>query len=623
MPPVQIPTIQRVQPQNEASVGRIEAKPINIVQGQAGVNEAITSLAKTGIDIWAKYEDQAASTAAKSASVEYHQYLEKKLEGDPTAGVLGLKHFQGDPTEAYQQFDTDSMKKQVEIQGRYSDASSTTKFKVQQHLQEVSANFFDRKTIDYGNQLSQYTVKTTKAYGEQLLQNTVAGSGLLNASKPDTLKAFNAGLIAIAQNAVEGADAVGLPSSHPSVKMSVFEQQSKAIVDTAKVLIKSKKIKEAQMVMDKYKGQIDSSKIDEITGELHKATVEQKALDFVNTNRSKGPEALWNSVGNIKDLEIRKEAELMITTKQHQISFFKKEKEDVNNDRIMKYTMERQLGQIKGAVPFESPEEAERDPNISPFINKISPEQRKSFRKYLTTNEESDPVAVNNLNELYTTEQFVNIPAGDFEQLTIGLNKTDKNKFWNLRRSAGKIEENELNRRAKQAYQAFVPMAEIEFELISRVKPGRSRDEEDAAKLNIANEYFIANSASLPTDPKQLQAFVKNYAIRLKNQEAPGFFSFFSKKKEQIPETDIPKSNYKQYLPKNQNTPIAPPIKPTSSNGVVVPVKDTKALMDQKAKALSANATDIEKVKYFYSVKGNYPINNKQLSDFLKSEMPQ
>ena len=615
--PVQIPTVQRIAPQDRVSIGRIDATPIRTDQGQTAIAEGIAKLAETGLKLYDKYDDQSATLAAKAVGIEYHQFLESKLEGDPSNGVLGIKHMKGDPTTAYQQFDTESIKKQNELQAKHSESSLKVRTKVQQQLQEISANFYDRKTIAYGNQLNSYGLNVIEANGNILQQTSFDKLAGVKKDDPKTLKPFIESLKAITSNVYEGAAFTGLAEKtkdgnfinvHASAEFKAFTERSKAIVDGIEILTNSGKLGEAQLMMKEFKGAIDIKDLDKVEKKLHTAAIEDQALQFISKNRNLEPKEFFKATDKIKDLEVRDKAQTMLSAREHQMAFMQRQQEDLSYDKLMSYTMKRQDGTLKNIPPFESYDDAIMDKNVKRYIDNVSPEQRTKFKKYLTSPKESDPVKLNELNDLYASDQLASVPPNVIDGLLVDLNAYHRKQYKNLWLGSQRAEESEVIRRTKQAYMKAEQLAESgQFDLIRRKKFGVARRPEDAEFLNSIQEELTSMGATLPTDPAKLDVFVKNFIIRKKNAEPKGFFSWG--KKEIIPELPLPVPTYKQFLDRQL------PSKPKNLGGVVVTPVDKS-----KIKALQPNATDDEKSAYYKSVKGSYPNTRSQLNDFIKAE---
>ena len=532
MPPVQIPTIQRMQPQNELSVGRIEVKPIDATKGQAGVNEAIGSLAETSIKIYAKYEEQSALLAAKAAGIEFHQYLEAKLEGDPSKGIAGIKHFQGDPTAVYQQFDTDSINKQVEIQARHGDSSLNTRSKVQQQLAAVSARFYDRKTVDFGNQITQYGIKTTAANGEILHQNTVNESGLLNSEKLDTIKKLDNNLQLIVGNVYDGAELLGLPTNHPSVQFDAFSKRSGAIVDTVKVLTDSKKLPEARMVMEKYQKAIDASQLPKVIEHLHKATIEEQGQKEFSKVRNLPPKERFDKLNQIKDDEVRKEALENSNTFTRQIVTSDNRQQEMNFNEASNIVYNRE----RSGKRFLTVNQMEKDPQIKTIISSLDLGQVERLRKLVERPEKSDPkVEITLLNKISNGE-MLGMTAEQLFKDSVGLNDSDRHTFRSWWHAINTDTESESRLRVNYTF------PRIEAELIAQnIIPIKSLQTTKHAKIIAQYQKgVLENSYSMPKNLPDLNKYVTEWVAKDKEVNYPEstfkkFLEFYRPSEKEIP----------------------------------------------------------------------------------------
>ena len=105
--PVQIPKLNRFEPQQTQSVGRSEVQAPNLAAIAQPQMNAVMGIAEQQVQYFQKQEDNAIDTAAKAAANEYNIYLNQELNK--------ARQFQGDPTKVYAQFDEARAKKYDEI----------------------------------------------------------------------------------------------------------------------------------------------------------------------------------------------------------------------------------------------------------------------------------------------------------------------------------------------------------------------------------------------------------------------------------------------------------------------------------------------------------------------------
>ena len=126
---IQLPTINRAEPQADPSVGRLISKPLDTTGAVKMQSEAVEGLVKAVGKGVVDYQMEAADTKATAASNEYTQFLYEKMNGPN-----GAKYQKGDPTPVMKSFDDEAAKKYQEILLRNPDAPGMTVTRMKQEI---------------------------------------------------------------------------------------------------------------------------------------------------------------------------------------------------------------------------------------------------------------------------------------------------------------------------------------------------------------------------------------------------------------------------------------------------------------------------------------------------------
>lgn len=459
--PIQIPEIQRNDPQNPATVGRID---VQIPDGTKQMAENTQGLVGLGDEV-NKYvqqqENNAASTAAIKAANDYDVAWKENMYGNSTTGKVGAKFQTGDPTKIYKDFDDTMDAKFKELSGQNNDdMPAKTRNAVTRALAQKHNLLYDQRLVEFGNQSAQYD-KTIATDGVKLSQsNMLSAVGLIKPDDPSTFAAFESHMgnirdIRLAQGLKTGSvtpDANGSavivdPSTGKpyvdkdgnlqkfavglSTQLELKKDTSDGIYHSIDNALMSNHTDIAKSMMDRYMTQMDpvtQNKLQKqytetsIKNDAYQAASEVSHLPTVDDQI--GAINKKFSSGTAIDEEKKEEAIKFVNSGQTHIEAMQTRQSKDNYNPLMSYIQDRQ----NSGNPILDSVSLKDDPQFKRYFPNINdPKQRAAI--YDSVNKppkESNNDQKNALLQHVTDGSFYQMTPQNLALAKNGLNLSDK-----------------------------------------------------------------------------------------------------------------------------------------------------------------------------------------------------
>lgn len=428
---VQVPRLNRIQPQGTPSEGRSGLQVPDIASANRPLQAAVSNVAEGQVEYFQKQEDYAIDTAAKAAQNEYHIYLNQQL--------AMARQSQGDPSKVYSDFDEARSKKYDEILNKNPDMSDRAKSAIRSALSGVSNEYQARRDTAFASQYYDYdrgvTDSAVKIAGQDM---SVAASYI----QPGNEKSFEAmdSLIRRIDGLYKthgekfGAvtrDEFGNQIATDGIKVQTGKAVSESLVSAINNLNASGHPELADAVFSKYYKYIDAYKVDDVKKRIVDETRTVKALTIAETLIGKSVETINTTlkrefpndpIGRDKALQ----AIDTITRRNDNI------KDRISSDSAMQ-AYRIVSAKMNSADPYANVMAMEEDPNLKDLLPKItSPSAYKGLRQMVQQPKDSNPVSRNKAFVSFYNDEFKGMVPEKFNELLIGLNKEDRNKFEKL-----------------------------------------------------------------------------------------------------------------------------------------------------------------------------------------------
>lgn len=448
--PVKIPNLQRNQPVAPTSQGQINVNVPSAARGIAQRGEALSNLtAQTG-KLFQKFEDDAIDTEKLNAVGQYQRWYKIKLDGDSNAGITGLKHFEGNPTEKYNEFDEEAIKKQEEILSK-SKLSERGKNVLKHALTNKHNSLYDIRLTSYGNQYSRYREQVLSGSVGLEKQSAVENMGFVKAGDESSLAPFNSTInnlrnlhishglkIGTAQEAEDGKYLfVGDDGVQKRVNLnsSVKHKIAKDIADTTfesiNLLIKNKQVDQAKFVMDRYKDQLDPLNKAKLDKAFDDADIEVKSLEALGKMEGLSFPQQRSKINALpsksaKQVKIKQEAmKFLDANERYRDNLQKRDSKEVYNTLAVEV-----LEKMNSSEPYDNLFQLEANPKYKNLIDRVTDvKQRKALIEMIDSPKASSEEVYSKNLELLRNGQYFGMSGPDLMTNTVGLSSSDKKFF--------------------------------------------------------------------------------------------------------------------------------------------------------------------------------------------------
>lgn len=613
-----IPKLNRIEPsETMPDNNRINFKAQDQGSNILGRTQAVASVGGKVGDIYQQYENDTIETLSNVAEQEYTKWNTQALDK--------IKNYEGDPTDAYVEYDKQSKEKFDEILGSRPEVSTRVKDHVTSRMNKVygSQNVAALKQRGaqveiYKNNVFESTVKLKK-------DNLAINAGYIQKDDPSTFSMYDQEVLnteeLIVKRSLENGTAKELKDDEKGfnysykepdevvngvlvegrtvrVKMSPISQQrvakelSEGISNSINVMITSGQLEEAKIMKEKYKNRIDPVNANKISNKLKDGTTKKEASNFLSTLGNRLSSSQRKELDTIEDSDVKliKRQEMENQAIEDALS---DNPELLNKTLLLKESLDNRLqkqqkvmqeknytvladsvekginnGQINGLADLES------DPIYAATWGKMSKEQRKSIHELIESPPTSNPLKLNQVNDLIMNGDIVKMSKPQFQLKLNGLSKIDKEKallafdaFGQQSDSSQRAANKRINKLIKNA---MLQQKILKYDFSNKMTKG------SLTKLNEANEYFMETVMSRggKLNDAEIQKEVNSYVSRVKQDLKP-----LTPQGRQIPNvfnTSKPSANV-------INTPIV-------KKGFVVYPDGTIKLRDKSAQSVALNA---------------------------------
>lgn len=576
---VQVPRINRIDPQAPESVGRMDVRLPDPTQGLAQRQQQLTQGVANTFDAANKYEDEAANLASDEAYTEF--YSKKKQ------GLASLKEIEGDPTEAFAKFDEESKSWQQDIEKRYEGSSDVIKQRIRQKLYKADALIQDERTVQEGHQYNIYAGKTAKAASDaskDALMGVLAGFD--PADKESEMKVQTA-VDAIREPLLNDGKRRGLVQYNedgtikdidPLLQSEMKEEVSKGLKVSIAALNDAGETAKADYLLNKYKDTLTADALGSLLKGGKDTKINMEATTLVDQVRRMSPEAAFNHIDNSKVApEVKEKAreKLDTYTRQREAGIERGQKMAFNN--AIKHIQEAGEG---GGV-YYTKEQLWDDPIMKQHKRRMTPDQQKKVEDAIFKPARSSVQAKSTMYELARTGELYKMDYPTFVQYSSGLNDKDAHMFesmWNK-------EQNPTAPQKRQAYTFMATQLKQEMEKLGLVKKNKYTNRytpEDEQEINDMNDLLMEAIEAYPPGTsvaeqnrfveQSLANYVQSKAFR-PNDTAPKKF------------TSTPKAPAKTDPPAKTSQVVKPKTSADDMNAMLIHWKNLNGGKDWSSKS--------------------------------------
>jgi hypothetical protein len=625
---VQIPTLDRTQPPELASVGRIDERPPDLQGPIEHATGAVVSATEALAEKQKVQKMWASHTDAQTTANDLHIKFDKMFNGNPgrAAGTngaddpgeqptLGVKQMQGDPTPVYQQFYSNIQNSLADVKSASASKDPYTQYLTMNSANQVAAKFMNQATTAQGRQYLKYTENSANAAAD-IAQNDAVDSITTSAAAvgvdnpDDTFKEGDAKMAQVANIIYQKAakleqatpvaanpndkDASGVPkitgykNVSPQITSEVQKRQSTVAKNAVEAAILPDQdgnidIDNAKAIYERYGKYLDPVGKRKVQQQLAKATDQQSGEDLFNDNKGLDYPKMVENIQSAKDVTDAARDHAM----QKAVTY-KTQMTSMNDAREKQgLTMAGQMifQKMQNGTPYNTPEEMLTDPPMAKIIQvaNLTPEHINALSSLVKPPKESDPDALQNAQDKMKDPNWMkNASVADQIQVSKGLAPKDATNFRNHVAAYQQVTPPELDKQKtsmmKYAEQTLLSLGvsgdhDIGIKEVNQKKGQYSS--KDQIKLNNFTSSILADSDNFnKMSTSEQQQYVNDKVIKM-IQDKPKDTSWFGNT-----------NDARQQFIKTHSAPVGVPstvpgsASPSTQNVPGTPANVTQAKLD-------------------------------------------
>lgn len=529
---VPVPALQKIQsgpalPKNDRINLQVESGANNILKKSEVIGGFVEGVDK----IYTEVEDSKIDTLSNDFDNKYSIWKEEKLNK--------IKSIEGDPTDAYAQFDIDENEYRKELLSNLDGASSRVKSHVTSRLDKTMDNqrvgvlkqrglqqeSYDNKVFESSVKLKRTSMPVTAGYirkddAESFtpfeqniddIKTLVAKRGLKNGTvtvlDPDSDK--------FSHQYTDGDGNIVKVNMTPIAKQRLAQELNQGVVSSIDVLLSSGYDEEARILQDRYKGFIDPKSAATLANKFKSNDVTNKAHDIAGTIEGLGYEAQKAALSKIEDHKVKTEVLNIINTNAVKMEAMRDRQHQINYEAMYDLVEKK----AKSGNPFHTVYELEQSEEYKKLGGKTSPAKREALKKMIEAPDEDDPVALSKVQDVLLgvdpNISIQDLTPGQFNEYLAGLSKTTRGKMQTQYMSL-KLDTNAEKRATYRRGEQFLKEQMLRSKIIKKDKFGKLSGKNELIYIE-AKTAFIDKLAAYGTniDDKQLQEFIKGYATSI------------------------------------------------------------------------------------------------------------
>lgn len=498
--PIQLPELRRVAPVAPAPVGRIRT---GIPDRSRAIGQTAAGVVNLSKQILAQVDHVTKATHYTEkikAGDEYENAFHLIMDGDSATNTPGLIHSKGNPTEDYNKFDITMEDKLQEIAGRFDGDLGDT---VLAHLRHRQARLANKRMSAYGHQYLVYQDNVKALAIDVKKKGIVTSIDWTDRKRPD-FSFMDADLAGIEELISKHAVAIGSSSEaedgsielDPVSKEQIKKHKSQAIFNTVDNLLSLKQTGEAKVVMDRYSDLLDDPNRIKLQRKMADKNLDNKALNELAKLRHLTLKDQEAHLAKIVDEPTRKKASQFLTLEINQ----KDQRGDKDSrdayDEAMNIIRERTsqgvdsrpgFGRFSNIFEFTN----ESQGNEDLFERVTDSGQKTALREAINRPKGKSSIkTITRLDKEYDRSNFINLTIERFNEMAVGTNASDYNRYHNLWINARKESASGERGRLNSGRREIVRAAGEDFKAFTKRARGKGlTDKSLELQSNIIRRY--------------------------------------------------------------------------------------------------------------------------------------
>lgn len=534
----QIPRLERFQqsntlPQNNRINLQAKDQGSNILQQ----TNAIADLGDKGAQMYQMYENDKIEQISNVAETEYTKWNQAQLER--------LKNHQGDPTDAYAEYEKSVSQKKADMIAARPDYGENVMTAVTGRLDKVISHQSIAADHQRGQQQEIYANNVFESTVKLKRDGMAVNAGYIKKDDPTSFTMFDQNVsdikTAIAKRGFKQGTAQQLPddaenADHvftddngkvvkvaltPIAKARVAKDLSEGVKSSLDVLISTGRIDEARTLQKRYGGVLTAVQAAKLEAKFQTASRKNEAYNVLGSLKGLDDDSAIEKIDDIKDPALKSEVLKIKDADDRRISNMRTRREKVNYDKLGDYVLQK----MNSDQPFNGIAELEADPLYQETYDNMSVKQKKAVHEMVEAPKESNSKSLVKVQGLFMSDDdgvpdINDMSPQDFAQEIAGLSKSDRAKYTSLYMSLKT--ETDGERRAKYKSAGSILKNQMILDGHISLNAYGKLDEDNQKVLTAANNKlmkFLSTNPNLKDDSK-IAEFVKTNSAQLVKDKA-------------------------------------------------------------------------------------------------------
>ncbi len=423
--PVQIPSLNRIAPQEPGSFGKIDTSVTDTSKSTAAITQSAGSLINEYNDYQIKAEEHAIDLSSTKYNSDYELTRKVKLQK--------LKGLQGDPTAAYAEYEASAQKDMEDIIGAVPDASPRLQQAMREKMSKTNYTLRDNAAVAQESQRTVWDRNVTTTQGDLIKDRILDASQFITGKDPKTLSNLQAGINDYRDNLAKWGERNGLVTTDPKTGKQTYspileEEMKKGTSEALKNVVMSLnnvgKTDESKMVLDLFGNDINATTRTKLSDDHKDSVIHGAALTAVDQVRMK----FKNDDDQLKALDkfpadVREKAMNILNSQQAHKAAAK--------ERASKQTFEEQTQNIlKNKDQFLTVDDLRNDPafKIAKASGRLDAKQIDALEEQVFAPKHTAPETQMRVYDQMSKGTLGKLSVGELNQMLLGANEDFRKK---------------------------------------------------------------------------------------------------------------------------------------------------------------------------------------------------
>lgn len=512
---LQVPQLQRFQPQEASTIGRTETAVPQQAEAIAMQTKAATGLISEVADYQAKVEEHAIEQQASKFASDYE--ISRKV------GLQKIKEIQGDPTPLYTDWENSGKDAQEKIFTDNPDLDPKLQQAIREKTTKIEYFLRDNAAVAHEVQRSKYNTEEAKRTSD-LIKDRILDSAQFISNEPASLGKVQEQVNELKSHWLKWGEAEGyvtVKDGKQNISPVLIAQMKKETSDGLKNIVTTLsndgKTDQAKQVLELFKDDFTADDTVKLNKHNTESEIDKAAWNNVFDAMKKYPNNPTMQRKALESLptEIRAKAESHLSTRNERL----KKERDLNSE----LALERGT-KMFAKDEFISVDEMRSDPRYKNIISKMSDKDRKALEQHYFEPDVSSSSAMMEFTEALHNDTLVDWTPAKVLKVKSQLNRSDRalvDKTWNDLKT-------ETNSEKREMVKSTTKMLAQELGLAKLVRvdaKGKGVDRKNQDKLlEIQNEWIqLTGDWKMGDTPdERLRNVQKFVASKKANEPFPG-----------------------------------------------------------------------------------------------------